>query len=104
MKHQNFNIIQSNEYFTASNFIGNSGGGTFGYLTSFKDKVDIYHPVTNQPTVEYFVDTICGGQTLNHCIVANSCSGNQNIQSVIESPNTGDIKIFVNSFREKCQM
>ncbi|WP_284284725.1 PKD domain-containing protein, partial [Portibacter lacus] len=91
------NVVQSDEYFTASHFVGNSGGGTFGYLTSFKDKIDVFHPETGQPTVEYFVDTICAGQTLEHCIVSSSCSGSQFINSILDSPNTGDIRIFNNS-------
>ncbi len=92
-----FNIVQSDISFHAAQFIGKVDAGAFGYLTSFKDKITVMHPVTGQPAVEYFVDTVCGGQRLNHCILSTSCSGGHYISDVVQSPNTGGIEVFPNS-------
>jgi len=92
-----FNVLRSDEFFTASHFVGNRGGGTFGYLTSFKDEIEIFDPVTDLPTFEYFVDTICGGQAMEHCIDAVSCSGGNFVGNILQSDNTGGLRIFPNS-------
>ena len=89
-----FNKIQSNELFHAGQFIGKTDAGAFGYLSSFKDKITVLHPVTGQPSVEYFADSICGGDTLRHCITSTSCSGGHYISNIIQGSNTGGLRIF----------
>ena len=93
----NYNIIESDKLFNASQFVGNSSGGTFGYLTSFKDKIVVYDPHTNLPAYNYFADTICADSPYNHCINSSSCSGNQFITSIIGSSHTGSYTITPNS-------
>ena len=93
----NYNIVQSDEYFIAYQFVGDNAGGTMGYLTSFKDKIDIFHPDTGEKTYEYFVDTICAGQTYQHTINASSCSGDQFISAFIGGGNTEGYKIYPDS-------
>ncbi len=90
----NFNTVQSAQSFHAAQFIGKADAGAFGYLTSFKDKITITHPVTGQPTVEYFADTACAGQYVTHCINSSSCSGGHYISNVIQSQNTGGIALI----------
>ncbi|NNK90232.1 MAG: hypothetical protein HKO89_06445, partial [Saprospiraceae bacterium] len=86
-------ILQSDKFFHVASFVGNSSGGTFGYLTSFKEKIEVLHPETQEPTVEYFIDTICGGQLYNHCIDAFSCAGNPVISQIIDLPDNGNVEI-----------
>ncbi len=93
----NYNIIESDELFNASQFVGNPNGGTFGYLTSFKDKIFVYDPNTGLPTYNYFADTICADSPYSHCINSSSCSGNQFITSIIGSSHTGSYDITPNS-------
>jgi hypothetical protein len=93
----NYNVVESDEYFHAAQFVGNVAGGTYGYLTSFKDKVDVFHPETLQPTVQYFVDTICGGEVYEHCLTAHSCAGDHYISNIIQGNNTGGLAIYPNS-------
>lgn len=92
-----YNIVESDEYFHAAQFVGTSAGGTFGYLTSFKDKIDIFHPETLQPTVSYFVDTVCGGESYFHCLVAFSCGGGHYISNIVQGDNTGGLVIYPDS-------
>jgi hypothetical protein len=94
---EEYNVVESDEYFHAAQFVGNPTGGTFGYLTSFKDKVDVFHPETLQPTVKYFVDTICGGEYYLDCLNAHSCAGDHYISNIIAGPHTGGIEIYPNS-------
>ncbi|MDD3011252.1 MAG: HYR domain-containing protein, partial [Bacteroidales bacterium] len=94
---EDLNIVICEEYFHAAQFVGNTTGGTFGYLTSFKDKIDIFHPVTGQPTVDYFVDTVCGDVPYYHELSAHSCSGNHYISNVIQGDHTANIQIYPNS-------
>lgn len=93
----NYNIVESDEYFNASQFVGDVAGGTMGYLTSFKDKIDIFDPETGEKTYEYFAGSICGGQPFEHTIDATSCSGSRYISGFIGGGNTESYKIFPNS-------
>ncbi|MGV7235189.1 MAG: IgGFc-binding protein, partial [Nitrosomonadaceae bacterium] len=90
-------IVESDQFFSASHFVGNPSGGTFGYLTSFKEKIDIMDPVTHMPMLFYFVDSVCGGESIVHCIEAMSCSGTYNIQGIDEGPNTGNTQIIADT-------
>ncbi len=92
-----YNIIESDELFNASQFVGNSTGGTFGYLTSFKDKIFVYDPHSGLPTYNYFTDTICADSPYNHCITSSSCSGNQFITSIKGSSHTESYSFDPNS-------
>lgn len=93
----NYNIIESDELFNASQFVGNPTGGTFGYLTSFKDKIFVFDPNTGLPTYSYFADTICADSPYSHCINSSSCSGNQSVTSIIGSSHTGSYNIIPKS-------
>jgi gliding motility-associated-like protein len=83
------NAISSSSYFTAGMLVGIEGEtGTHGYLTAFKDRMTIFKPGTTQPTTAYFVDTLCGLQTINHCIDVASCATDHSIASVRQGAGT----------------
>ncbi|MFK8056703.1 MAG: gliding motility-associated C-terminal domain-containing protein [Saprospiraceae bacterium] len=83
------NSITSDEYFTAGMLVGIEGEtGTHGYLTAFKDRMTVYKPNTLEPTTQYFVDTLCGLQTINHCIDVTSCATTHTIASVRQGAGT----------------
>ncbi len=83
------NKISCDERFTAGMMVGISGdSGTHGYLTSFKDRMEVRHPRTNEVTTAYFVDTLCGSTSLAHCIDVSSCATTHNVVSVRASHGT----------------
>ncbi len=83
------NAISSDAYFTAGMLVGIEGEtGTHGYLTAFKDRMTVYKPETLEPTTAYFVDTLCGLQTINHCIDVTSCATTHSIASVRQGAGT----------------
>ncbi|MEM1320597.1 MAG: PA14 domain-containing protein, partial [Bacteroidota bacterium] len=85
----NQNIIESDEYMHAALLVGNSPSGTFGYLTSFQDQILVVDPDDNLPTTAYFLDTLCQGDAVSHCIDAFSCAGAHYITSITETSGTG---------------
>ena len=91
------NVAESDEYFIAYQFVGDAAGGTMGYLTSFKDKLDVFHPETGEKTYEYFAGNICGGQPVVHTIDASSCSEEKYISTLVGSEHTEGYKIYPNS-------
>ena len=69
------NAIRSGGRFTAGMLVGIfKESGTHGYLTSFKDRMEVRHPRTREVTTAYFVDTLCGSTTASHCIDVSSCA------------------------------
>ncbi|MEL6638560.1 MAG: hypothetical protein AAFR05_17525, partial [Bacteroidota bacterium] len=82
------NIVLSDSYFSAGLMVGSPLSGTFGYLNSFDEKINILHPETGLPTAAYLVDTICGGGMLTHCLDIESCGINNQIVSIDAGPNT----------------
>ncbi len=77
------NSISSETRFIAGLLVGISGdSGTHGYLTSFKDRMEVRHPRTREVTTAYFVDTLCGNSSKKHCIDVSSCATDHNIVSV----------------------
>ena len=77
------NSITSDEFFTAGMLVGiNRETGTHGYLTAFKDRMSIYDPDTRIETTGYLVDTLCGEQTVSHCIDVASCATVHSIAAV----------------------
>ncbi len=91
------NVAESDEYFIAYQFVGDGNGGTMGYLTSFKDKLDVFHPETGEKTYEYFAGNVCGGQPVVHTIDASSCSAEKYISTLVGSEHTEGYKIYPNS-------
>nr|WP_319998669.1 HYR domain-containing protein [uncultured Draconibacterium sp.] len=91
------NVAESDEYFIAYQFVGDGNGGTMGYLTSFKDKLDVFHPETGEKTYEYFAGNVCGGQPVVHTIDASSCSEEKYISTLVGSEHTEGYKIYPNS-------
>ena len=91
------NVAESDEYFIAYQFVGDGSGGTMGYLTSFKDKLDVFHPETGEKTYEYFAGNVCGGQPVVHTIDASSCSAEKYISTLVGSEHTEGYKIYPNS-------
>ena len=87
-----YNNLRSDEYFHAALLIGdNDNTGTHGYVTSFKDKIDLYSPFTGDITQSYFVDTLCEYSTIDHCILAASCATDHEIVTIVPGANTGSI-------------
>ena len=69
------NAISSETRFTAGMLVGiNTESGTHGYLTSFKDRMEVRHPRTNEVATAYFVDTLCGSASISHCVDVSSCA------------------------------
>ena len=74
------NRISSDTRFTAGMLVGVfRESGTHGYLTSFKDRMEVRHPRSGEVTTAYFVDTLCGTATLNHCVDVSSCATSHSI-------------------------
>jgi len=90
----NFNILTSDEYFFASlvNGLGASTG-TFGYINSFAEKVNIIDPATDLPTTNYLVDTLCGDESILHCLMVESCGSNHQITNIINGDYTASATI-----------
>lgn len=85
----NYNILTSDVYFHAAVMTGSFlSNGTHTYLTSFESNIDIYDPETNLMTESYFVDTLCSGTSLEHCIYTVSCSDNTYISNIEFETNT----------------
>ena len=68
--------------------ITNTSGG-FGYLSSFTDKINVYDPRYDLASTSYFVDSLCVGNTLTHCLSIESCSNNNSITSIDNSSSVG---------------
>ncbi|MEL6636784.1 MAG: IgGFc-binding protein [Bacteroidota bacterium] len=69
-----YNAISCDSYFFAAQLNGQGGRtGTYGYLNSFEEKVNILDPDVLLSTSSYFVDTVCAGQTYRHCLLPQSC-------------------------------
>ncbi len=92
---ENSNFISSEGYFTAGLMVGHTGSGTYGYLNSFEEKVNILHPENFLPTNSYFVDTICGGNSMIHCVNPESCGSFNEIISIAPGPHT--LRVTINS-------
>ncbi|MEO0776904.1 MAG: discoidin domain-containing protein, partial [Bacteroidota bacterium] len=87
-----YNILTSDDYYHAGLLIGNNGAtGTHGYLTSFKDKIDVPDPITGLPTSTYFVDTLCENTSITHCMSASSCANLHTITGLFEGAYTGSL-------------
>ena len=77
------NSIEADGFFTAGMLVGISGNtGTHGYLTAFKDRMSVYDPATRVETTGYLVDTLCGEQTVTHCVDVASCATIHSIAAV----------------------
>ncbi len=77
------NVISSDNFFTAGMLVGIDGEtGTHGYLTAFKDRMSVYRPGTNIITTGYLIDTLCGNQTVSHCVDVSSCATSHSIAAI----------------------
>ncbi len=78
-----YNSIKADGRFTAGMLVGISGStGTHGYLTSFKDRMSVFKPGTQIQSTAYLVDTLCGAQTVTHCVDVTSCATSHYIAAV----------------------
>ncbi|MBT8231623.1 MAG: HYR domain-containing protein, partial [Bacteroidia bacterium] len=89
-------IIESAEPFSASQFVGNPSGGTFGYLSSFKDKLEFLDS-TNTVITDLFIDSLCSALVQNVCLDVQSCAGSNVISSIETTENTGNVIIEQNT-------
>ncbi|MCH2197213.1 MAG: gliding motility-associated C-terminal domain-containing protein [Flavobacteriales bacterium] len=77
------NIITSEGFFHAGFMTGNGGAtGTYGFLSGFNDAYEFQDPVTGLPSTVYTVDTLCPGETIDHCLLVYSCADDHNIINV----------------------
>ncbi len=85
-----YNYLEADGNFQAGLVTGitNTSGG-FGYLTGFADKITVYDPRYDLPSTSYFVDSLCVGNTITHCLSVESCSNNNTITSVDNSSTFG---------------
>lgn len=74
------NIITSEGFFHAGFLTGNAGAtGTYGFLSGFNDAYEFLDPATLLPTTIYNVDTLCPGESVDHCLLVYSCADDHNI-------------------------
>jgi gliding motility-associated-like protein len=86
------NIITSDGFFHAGFMTGNGGStGTYGFLSGFNDAYEFLDPVTLLPTTIYNVDTLCPGESIDHCLLVYSCADDHNI--IEFSGNDGNVVI-----------
>ena len=77
------NSISCDERFTSGILVGIDGNtGLHGYLSSFKDRMEVREPRTNRVVTAYLVDTVCGRSTYTHCINVASCATDHTIAAV----------------------
>ncbi|MCB0760853.1 MAG: gliding motility-associated C-terminal domain-containing protein [Flavobacteriales bacterium] len=77
---QDDNLLTSEGFFHAGFLTGNAGSsGTYGFLSGFNDAFEFLDPNSGLPTTIYMVDTLCGGQTIDHCLEVFSCGIDHNI-------------------------
>ena len=77
------NSITSDERFTAGMLVGiDQNTGLHGYLTSFKDRMEVRDPRSGRVSTAYFVDTLCGRSQSTHCIDVTSCATAHTIAAV----------------------
>ena len=77
------NLVESDEYFNASVLIGNApNSGTFGYITSFNERVNILDPILNESVEFYVIDTICADSSVDHTLTTASCGSTDKINGV----------------------
>ena len=68
--------------------ITNTSGG-FSFLSSFTEKINVYDPRYDLPSTSYFVDSLCVGNTVSHCLDLESCSSNNFISTVDDASSVG---------------
>ena len=86
-------IVRSEQNFHLGVVVGGNAGGTYGYLSSFAQKVDVLDPTlfpVRLPTDRYRVGAIGQGDTLTHCLEVTSCDTEHYIDVVTPSDDTGD--------------
>ncbi len=77
------NTVSSDEFFNAAVLIGDPiFAGTFGFITSFSEKVNILDPVLNDPVDFYVLDTICRSGSINHTLNTLSCGNTNKIRNI----------------------
>ncbi|MFK8009738.1 MAG: Ig-like domain-containing protein [Saprospiraceae bacterium] len=90
----NYNIVESDGYFQMALISGIQNiSGSYTFLSSFKEEIKIYEPELDLPTTYYFVDSLCAGTVLNHCLNVETCSGTNTITNIATSPNTGSVSV-----------
>jgi len=86
---EDYNVVTADSYFTAGMLVGIDGEtGTHGYLTAFKDRMSVFDPRNGRVTTGYFIDTLCGNQTIEHCLDVASCATEHSIAAVRQGAGT----------------
>lgn len=77
------NTVSSDVFFNAAVLIGDPiFAGTFGFITSFSEKVNILDPFLNEPVDFYVLDTICRNGIINHTLNTLSCGNTNKIRNI----------------------
>ncbi|MFT5245565.1 MAG: gliding motility-associated-like protein [Flavobacteriales bacterium] len=73
------NIVTSDGFFHAGYLTGAGSTGTYGFLSGFDDAFEFVDPNNGLPTTVYIADTLCNGETIDHCFQVFSCGEDHNI-------------------------
>ncbi len=77
------NSIECDEYFSAAMLVGIDGSaGTFGYLSTFKGRMDFIDPATQEVTTGYTINSICNDDAVEHTIEVQSCASSHAIAKI----------------------
>ena len=89
-----YNEIEADGNFHAAIVTGitNTSGG-FGYTSSFTNKINVFDPRYDLQTTSYFVDSVCVGNTISHCLSIESCSNNNNITNIDVASSMGTVTL-----------
>jgi gliding motility-associated-like protein len=86
------NVVTSDGFFHVGFLTGNGGStGTYGFLSGFDDAFEFIDPNTGLPSTVYILDTLCPGESVDHCFEVYSCAFDHNIESF--SGNEGTVVI-----------
>jgi gliding motility-associated-like protein len=73
------NIVTSDGFFHVGYLTGSGSTGTYGFLSGFDDAFEFVDPNNGLPTTVYIADTLCNGETIDHCFQVFSCGSDHNI-------------------------
>ena len=88
------NTLQADGYFQAALLIGIDGdSGTYGYLTSFAQGIEVRDPDTDVPSSRYSLSSVCGGTAIDHELDVTSCGTRVRIVDQDNNTNLGTVTL-----------